>query len=195
MATPFDRLMTTIKPHLPGAVDQAIHLELFGVCHDFFDRSNVWQEEIEFNAKANKQDIEILPTAGRCNRLMGVKTLEGRPVYGCILSGENTIRLPYAPSSDTDYIAVVALTVSDPTSKESLPIAPYDIVQTYTQDLIHGICANMMIQPSKPYTNPALATAHGIAFRSGAARAKIDNNVGNTYGSTKWAYPQSFRTR
>ena len=29
MATPFDRLITTIRPHLPGAVDEAIRQELF----------------------------------------------------------------------------------------------------------------------------------------------------------------------
>lgn len=194
MATPFDRLMMTIKPHLPGALESAIYLELFNVCHEFFDRSNVWQEAIEVTQKAGKKYIDILSSAGRINRLMGVTTLDKVPVRGAILLEPNLLRMPHEASYDTDLIVVVALTVSDPTSKEGLPVVPYDIVQRYTQELIHGICANMMIQPSKPYTNLALAGVHGVSFRSGAARAKIDNNIGNTYASQRWAYPQSFRT-
>jgi hypothetical protein len=195
MATPFDRLMMTIRPHLPGAMDEAIRVELFGVCHEFFDLSNAWQEEIPFTMKAGKQEVEILPTAGKINRLMGVRTVDSnRPVYGSIMTAENTIRIRWAPPQDEKLIAVCAITVSDPTAKDSLPIAPYSTVQTYTQDLIHGICAKMMIQPSKPYTNLAMAQYHDRAFRGGAARARNENNIGNTYGSQKWTYPQSFNT-
>jgi len=192
MATPFDRLLATAKPHLPGAVDQAIYLELFGVCHEFFDMSNAWRELIEFTVKAGKQTAEILPMAGRINRLMGVVTDERQPIIGATMPQENVIRVPYPVSIDTVLYADVALTVSDPTSKESLPIVPYNLVQQYTQDLIHGICYKMMVQPSKPYTNPSLAGVHGMSFRSGAARAKNDVNTGSTYGSQRWAYPQDF---
>lgn len=192
MATPFDRIMMTIRPHLPGAVDAAIRVELFGVCDTFFDLSNAWREEIEINVKANKQYYDLMPTAGRVNRLMGVGNKDGMVVRGCLISDDGRLRLPYVPVVDGDLIAVVALTVSDPTAKDRLPVVPWGLIQEYQQDIIHGICSSMMFQPSKPYTNPALGAAHGVAFRSGAARAKVNSNIGNTYGSQRWAYPQTF---
>ena len=46
------RLMTNCRVHLPGALDTALQLELFNVLDDFFQSTNIWQEDITFQVTA-----------------------------------------------------------------------------------------------------------------------------------------------
>lgn len=199
MATPFDRLMDTIKPHLPGALDTAIKQELFFVCKDFLNRSDAWREVIPFTLPAGQRTADLIPFAGRINRLMYVSH-EGRGVRGAVLSqpdmsGYYSVVMPLEGSYPHDYEATVAMVVSDPTTREAYPIMPNELVERYTEELIHGILARMYAQPSKPYSNMALAQVYTVQFRSGAARAKNEANNGRTMGSQAWTYPQSFNRR
>ncbi len=194
MASPFDRLMTTIHPHLPGAVDNSIRQELFMACHDFFRKSDVWREEIEFELKANVRIADIMPFSGRIERLLYVTDDKGNPVSGAMLSASSNdiIVMPFEATADTKYIAVVSLTVTDPVSRDAYPIVPHNIVQTYTEELMHGTLARMMAQPNKPYTNTSLAQYYLVKANSGAARAKNAMKTGNTEGSQNWRFPQTF---
>lgn len=195
MATPFDRLMTTIRPHLPGAMDEAIRQELFMVCLDFFKRSNAWQEPLEFTLLGGQSSADIMPFAGRIQRLMYVTTEDLRGIRGASMPVIGTVLLPYEANTATKYIATVALTVTDPVTRDAYPIIPYEVVQRWTEEFIDGILSRMMAQPAKPYTNLAMAQFYSSKFRGGAARAKNEVNTGNTYGSQKWAYPQTFANR
>lgn len=201
MATPFDRLMTTIRPHLPGALDDAIRQELFLTCDEFFKKSDVWRERIEFTVATGSREGEIMPFAGRIERLMGVVTLpDNYPVRGAVLgqldiSGAAPVYLRHGDNTGGDYEAVVSLTVADPVTRDAYPIVPGEIVTRYTSELIHGILARMMAQPSKPYTNLSLAQFHLLRFRGGTSRAKNEMKTGNTQGSQAWAYPQTFNRR
>ncbi len=194
MATPFDRLMTTIRPHLPGAVDEAIRQELFMMCTEFFKISDVWREDIEVTLLANKDVTDIMPFAGRIERLLYV-TKDGRGVNGVTMPDPGTLKFPYVSETGGDYIATVSLTVSDPVTRDAYPIVPYEIVQRYNEEMMHGILARMMAQPSKPYTNLQLASFYMRKFKGGAARAKNAINTGNTKGSQAWAFPQTFNNR
>lgn len=197
MATPFDRLMVTIHPHLPGAVDNAIRQELFFACLDFFKKSNVWQEKIDFTLKAGVRIAEIMPFSGRIERLMSVEDDKGNPITGAMMSDTSSgiLVMPYEATADTPYKATVALTVTDPVSRDAYPIIPYEIVQRYTEELMHGTIARMMAQPSKPYSNPSLAQFYLVKANSGAARAKNAMKTGNTEGSQAWQFPQTFNRR
>lgn len=196
MATPFDRLMDTIRPHLPGSVDLAIKQELFPTCHEFFRRSDAWRECIDFTLKAGKNTAEVTPYTGRIERLVYV--LEGdRQVGGVSMPDtiNGVVLFPFAASDDTPYTAVVALTVSDPVARDAFPIVPYNLVTQYWEELMHGILARMMAQPSKPYTNPPMAQFYMTKFNGGISRAKNAVNTGNTYRSQNWAFPQTFNRR
>jgi hypothetical protein len=192
MATPFDRLMNTIKPHLPGAMEDAIRQELFMTCSEFFKLSNTWREEIEVMVPAGQDTAHFMPFAGRVERLLAVKGEGGRPVYGVTISEKETLKFRHPASSDTTYTALFALTVSDPVTRDAYPVVPWDLVQEYQDELISGILSRMMAQPSKPYTNLGLARYHSVAFKGGASRAKNSANEGSTYGSQNWRFPQSF---
>lgn len=197
MASPFDRIMDTIRPHLPGAVDNAIRQELFLVCDEFFKRSDAWREEIPFVLQAGKKTAEVMPFAGRIERLLFVKNTDGLGVRGATMPNttDGLIAMPYAAQDNVNYSATVSLTVSDPVTRDAYPIIPYDIVQKFTAEFKDGILAAMMAQPSKPYTNITMAQVYMIKFRSGAARAKNATNTENTEGSQRWAFPQTFNRR
>ena len=196
MASPFDRLMDTIRPHLPGVVDPAVKQELFPACHDFFRKSDAWRESIPFTLEAGKSTAEVMPYTGRIERLLYV--LHGdRQVGGVTMpdTHNGVVLFPFAASDTMTYNAVVSLTVSDPVQRDAFPIVPYDLVTKYREELMHGILSRMMAQPSKPYTNLSLGQYYLTKFNGGISRAKNAANTGNTFRSQNWAFPQTFNRR
>jgi|SRR6478736_893453 len=196
MASPFDRLMETIRPHLPGAVDQAIRQELFPVCKTFFEESNVWTEDLDFTLPANTVTTEVLPYTGKIVRLISV-TKDRAPVYNVTMTDTENgiIQFPYQSTAAGNYVCTVALTVSDPVSRDAFPIVPVDLVSKYWQTLMWGILSNMMAQPKKPYTDVSLASYYANKFNGSSSRAMQAQATGNTYGSQAWRFPQSFNNR
>lgn len=188
MASPFDRLMTTIRPHLPGVLDEAIRQELFMVCREFFADTNTWQDGIDFVLQYGAKEAYLTPFAGRIVRLMFVES-DGIPVYGSWYENGKII-MRHPDTNPKNYRAVVALTVTDPVTRDMYPVVPHDLVDTYTDALMNGILARMMSQPSKPYTNLQLATYYERKFRGDKGRAKSDANSGHTYRSQRWAFPR-----
>lgn len=196
MATPFDRLMTTIRPHLPGAIDEAIRQELFSVCEDFFGETNVWKEDLAFTLPANTLNADIMPFTGRIIRLLYV-TKDDIPVKGVILTDpvQGVLRFPLKNTEAGAYVATVALTVSDPVDRDAYPIVPFDLMTRFWRTIMEGTLANMFAQPMKPYTNLALGSYHLGNYRGGRARARNAELAGNTKNSQAWAFPQSFNRR
>lgn len=199
MATPFDRLMETVRPHLPGAMDEAIRQELFLVCDEFFTRTDLWTEEQDFVVRSGSKTGEIMPFSGRIIRLLGVEH-DDRPVRGVYLgdidsSGISTVIMPHHETHEYTYRAKVSLTVADPVSRDAYPIVPVAIVTQNTSALVHGILGRMMMQPSKPYSNMGLAQVHTVKFRGEASRAKNEAKAGKTAGSQAWSFPQTHNRR
>lgn len=196
MATPFDRLMETIRPHLPGAIDVAIKQELFSVCEDFFEKTNVWKETLDFILPANTLEVEIMPYTGRLIRLISV-TKDNIPIRGVTLTDtvQGVLLFPNTNPEAGDYVSVVALTVSDPISRDAFPIVPTDIMTRFWRTIMEGTLANMMAQPSKPYSNPSLGAYHLSNYKGQLARARNVTKEGNTLNSQAWSFPQSFNRR
>lgn len=196
MATPFDRLMETIRPHLPGAIDVAIKQELFSVCEDFFEKTNVWKETLDFTLPANTLEVEIMPYTGRLIRLISV-TKDNIPIRGVTLTDpvQGVLLFPNTNPEAGDYVSVVALTVSDPISRDAFPIVPTDIMTRFWRTIMEGTLANMMAQPSKPYSNPSLGAYHLSNYKGQLARARNVTKEGNTLNSQAWSFPQSFNRR
>lgn len=190
----FQRLMDTARPHLPGAVDNAVLQELFLVCDEFFKKSQAWREGIEFTVLRGEHAGMIMPFAGSIDTLLWVEDAKGFPVRGAYMGEDNTVSLRHPAQETLNYTAFVNLTVTDPTTKDAYPIVPANIVEKYTDELLSGLLSRMMAQPNKPYTNLSLAQYHDRKFRGGAARAYNSINTGNTRGSQRWAFPQTFKT-
>lgn len=192
MATPFDRLMNTIRPHLPGAVDDAIKQELFLVCDEFFSRSNVWRETIEVVQMADTDVADFMPFSGRVKRLLVVRE-DGRVVHGVHIEEDGVLQFRHKAPSDTTLQATFALTVNDPLSRDAFPVVPWKLIEAHQDVLISGILSRMMAQTSKPYTNLPLATYHRAQFRGGTSRARNEANEGETYASSNWRFPGNFK--
>lgn len=194
MTVPFTRLLNSAKPHLPGAIEEAMRQELFMVCFDFFNNSNAWQEELTVIIPEGEDRGDVIPFSGKIARLMGA-TLDGTPAYGVFMVGGRQMKVMHTAPFQRVYTATVALTVADPVTRDSLPIAPQEVVEDYLEVLTDGLLARMMAQPSKPYTNLTMAQFYRIKFRSGTSRAFNEVYKGNTFGSQRWSYPRTFPMR
>lgn len=193
MANPYDRLMTSIRPHVPGAIDNAIIQELFMTCRDFLRRSGVWVENIEFTLEPNQNTATISAVAGRFERLAQV-SINGQPISGARMAGPNAVMVPYPPNSTTTYYASMVMVVSDPLDADSFPIMPVELIERYTEELMFGVLSKMLSQQSKPYTNLSLAQYYQQKFTSSTSRAKNDFRGNYTDGVQNWTYPQFFAT-
>ncbi len=186
--TPYDRILNSVRPHLPGAMDQAIKQEFFLLALDFFKRSDVWWEDIDITSDG-KTDHEVIPTMGRLNRLLWVNDADGNR-YGATMPTKGTLRFGVAPDAGRKFVATFSLTVNDPVDNSSFPLVPYELVEMYTDEFVSGLLYRMMVQPAKPYTNMSLAAAYRMQYNSGLGRARNDKLNENTAAVQRWRFPR-----
>lgn len=199
MSLDTDRLMNNARVRLPGATDGAIQLELFNVLNEFFQDSDIWQEEIEFAVtSADDPDtttyyIEAESVAS-IHRLLSIVNSDDQTVYGTMqVPGE--IILDTQPGQNDTYTATVSLTVNDPVTRDNFPEYPQWILNKYYLGLLDGLLGRMMSQPAKPFTNVQLAAYHTRKFRSTIAQASFDATHKNLANAQAWRFPQSFAVR
>jgi len=192
MPTPFDRLMDTVRPNLAGAIDIAIKQELFAVCQEFFRESNVWTEELTFTLLQGADTAEVMPFAGKIERLAWVVNADKIPVRNATMPDtyNGVILMPFAAAGD--YVATVILNVSDPVSRDVFPIVPQELMDRHWQTIMHGLLAHMYAQPKKPYSDINLAALYNSKFLGGRARARNDAKALYRQGAQSWRFPQTF---
>ena len=189
------RLMDNARVRLPGAVDGAIKLELFAVLNDFFQGTNCWRENIPFAVTPSSQEYEITPySVSTINRLMRVYNANGFAV-NALMPIPGTVNLAYAPDTDTTLTATVALTVTDPVTREEFPEFPEWVLNKYNTCILDGLLARMMSQAAKPYSNAKMAMFHGKEYTGGVSFAKVETERNNVYRNQSWRFPQTFNRR
>jgi hypothetical protein len=195
-----NRLMDQARIRLPGAVDAAIVVELFAVMKEFFSDSNIWREDIQFPVYATSTPYHLDPDAytydvmssqGAVNRLIGVRNGDGTPV-SAVMPVPGQVVLSLSPNNDTSYTATVALTISDPVTRDGYPQFPDWVMNKYINDLLDGVLGRMMSQIAKPYTSPSMAAVHMRRFKQAVGRAKVEANRKNVYGAQNWRFPRTF---
>lgn len=191
--TDISRLMKNLRVQLPGAVDDAIKLEVYNVLNDFFQGSNIWREDIDVSIIAGESSYELTPVGpSTIVRLMGVVNSDELPVNATLdlITGE--LALALEPSTADVYTVQVALTVNDPLDREEYPVFPSWVLNLYMNDIISGVLGRMMAQAAKPYSNTQLAAYHTRSFQSAIASARVEANRRFSYGAQRWRFPQSF---
>jgi hypothetical protein len=193
-----ERLIKNARTALPGAVDSVILLELFNVLNEFFQDTNIWQEDIAFTVLGSETSDTVFyiepESVSSVVRLMSLKDSVGFPINGNMaIPGEVTLVTP--PGNAGTYVATVALTINDPTQRDGYPEFPEWILNKYSLGILDGVLGRMMSQPSKPYLNIQLATYHTKKFRNAVSVASAESDHRNVYGRQAWAFPQSFATR
>lgn len=198
-----NRLMDLARIRLPGALDAALHMELFSVMNEFFQGSNIWYEDIQFEVQPTTDTYyqnpaaftyAIEPDQGAITRLMGVADSKGLPVraYMPVLG---QVVLQWSPNSTDNYTARVALTVADPVTREGYPDFPDWIMSKYGNEILDGLLGRMMSQIAKPYSSPAGAQFHLKNFKQAISQAKTEASHRNVYRGQNWSFPQTFGRR
>lgn len=198
-----NRLMDSAKIRLPGAMDANIQNELFYCLNEFFQTSNIWYEDIQFPVTATSLSqfsnpeaytYTVVPSSGTINRLIGVANSQGIP-QGAVMATPGEVVLRFSPNADDTYTARVALTVTDPVTREGYPEFPAWILNKYGNDILDGVLSRMMSQLAKPYSNPQMAMVHAKNFKNAISQAKVEAQHQNVYRGQSWNFPQTFARR
>ena len=199
-----NRFMDNARIQLPGALDGTIKLELFSVLNEFFQESNIWYEDIEFDVTTTTDTYlenpdaytyQILPLEGGViNRLIAVTDSKAflkhasMPKPGYVILG-------FSPNEDDTYTARVTKTVTDPVTRDEYPVFPDWVLNKYGNDILDGVVGRMMGQIAKPYSSPQIAVVHLRKFRQAVGKARAEAMHGNVYGGQNWRFPQTFASR
>lgn len=198
-----NRLMDNARVKLPGAIDDALRLELFSVLKDFFQDSNIWEEDIPFDVtptalsrvtNSEAFTYEIVPTGGMITRLVGVRDSGGYPVHATMATPGEII-LTTSPNVAQTYTATVTKTVSDPVTRQGYPVFPGWVLERYFNEILDGLLGGMMSQIAKPYSSPQMAQYHMRKFGRGISRAGNEASHKNVMGAQAWRFPQTFTSR
>ena len=193
-----ERLIKNARTALPGALDGAILIELFNVLDEFFQNTNIWQEDIPFSVIGNEATDTVHyiepESVSTIVRLLYVLDAGGFPINASMqVPGEVTFGFP--PTTAGTYTARVVLTINDPTQRDGYPEFPQWIFTKYRLGILDGVLGQMMSQPAKPYTNPQLAQYHMKKFRNAIVIASSESDRKNVLGRQAWRFPQSFSVR
>lgn len=204
------RLMNNVRVRCPGAIDSAIKVELFNTLNEFFQDTNIWWEDVEFNTVPQSGDtvtnsypvvsqkhyVYVFEPSSPASivRLMGVVDENSRPL-AAIMDTPGLVQLAVEPNEVKTYTARFALTVNDPLDNDSFPVFPQWVLNRYQSDIIDGLCARMMSQRAKPYSDPQLAMLHRRQFLNAKSEARIEAKKHNTFREQPWIYPQQFYRR
>lgn len=189
-----NRLMDMLRMRLPGAIDDAIALELFAAMNEFFQNSNAWTEDISLNVDPSLQSYDLTPTYGTINRLIYAINADDLP-QSCAMQTPGTLDLQFAPSQAETWTVRVGLTVTDPTDRNGYPQFPAWFLNKYGNDILDGVLARMMSHPSKPYTNTAMAAYHAKRWQGSISQAKVEAQHKNVYRGQAWRFPVFARGR
>jgi hypothetical protein len=193
-----ERLMKNIRIRMPGVLDDVILLELYNTFDSFLQGTNIWKENITFTAQygaAVGDTVIIEPeVAGQIYQLLGVINSQGTQERMVM---PNPPELVYVdiPSTTDQWTAQVAITCTDPVTRDGYPVVPDWILAKYRQVITDGTLSRIFSQPSKPYTSDKLAIFHARLFEAGKGKAKAEASQQNLYRGQAWRYPQAFATR
>jgi hypothetical protein len=198
-----NRLMDHARIRLPGALDAAIQMELFSALDEFFQKSNIWFEDIAFDVTPTADTYlsnpgaftyELVPDQGTVTRLVGVVNSQGA-VQHATMPTLGDVVLGYSPNADDTYTARVALTVTDPVTREGYPEFPDWVLNKYGSEILDGVLGRMMSQIAKPYTSPNIAMVHLKKFKAAVSQAKVEASHENVYRGQSWRFPQGYASR
>ncbi|RZN09638.1 hypothetical protein CWO91_16550 [Bradyrhizobium genosp. SA-3] len=192
MSSDTDRLMNNARSRVPGATDTVLKQELFNVMNDFFQTSNIWQEDVAFAVNTTDKTYTITPAESYAAIVRSLYVLNsgGLPVGPYQMLTPGTIVFKDVQSQAGTYTATVSLTVDDPLAGDGFPQFPAWVLNKYSTGIIDGLVGRVMSQPAKPYTNIQLAAVHLRSFRSCMSDAKTEALHKNVNNGQTWRFPK-----
>ena len=190
----FELFMNQARMKLPGASDTGITAELYDVLKEFFRDSNAWTEDIPVTVQQNTTTYTLTPFQdGQIIRLVGFWDDKGIPVPS-FMPQFGMLQLLHQPSITvpTPWTARVVKTITLPTGRDFMPIAPDWTLGVYSVDILDGLLGKMMGQQAKSYSNGTMSTYHLRRFRTAIQLARTAALRMNTVGAQEWAYPRGW---
>jgi hypothetical protein len=93
---PTDRLLQTLRVHVPGATDDLLSLELFNVMDEFFRRTNAWRHDTDIQLQLGINEYNFaVPIGSEMVRVLGVM--------------HNAVPVPSRSALETTYRSVGAI--------------------------------------------------------------------------------------
>lgn len=209
VTTPVDRLIQTVRAHVPGVPEEMVKLELFNTIDTFFRRTLAWRFPNDITLLANTTEYDVETPAGAVAVAAINATHNGltmptfEPSAVSMVAGQlawaftqpDVVLLANAPSSQQlAYPLTVMFALS--IQRDALEIDPGDwqlddwMYDMFFGDWINGIYASLYGMPAKPWSNPQLAVFHGKKFWSGMSQRKRQANTGFVYGAVGWSFPR-----
>lgn len=202
-----EHFLNQARIKLPGSSDSGIKAEFYEVCKEFLNDSNAWVEHLFVPVTAGIQDYLLTPKhGGQIIRLSGVFDGNRIPVAAVMPDfGRVHIRWPIQVSSivptpgspitlnaSNPYLVVVVKNVTDPTTRDNLPIVPEFLLKVYSLHILDGLLGKMMGQQAKSFSNQTMSLYHLRRFRTGIQQAKKAALNQNTQGAQNWSFPRGW---
>ena len=194
------RIFDTARLRLPGATDGVMQLEFMNVVQDFCVATSAWQDATDVKLEPNVTLYDLVPpdANGDIKRIVDVENKDPqapRFTASVWMPVPGVMQISYLPQAEQDVIVWVALQPNELGCKQGLPSVPDWFWTDYTQTLQDGLIGNMLVQPAKPYSNPAMGQFYLKRFVSGKSTARIQVDNGRRMGAQHWRYPQGFAVR
>src|SRR4029077_15659916 len=132
--SPMDRVMQTLRVHVPGATDQLLQLELFNVIDEFFRRTSAWHYEDSIELEEGKSEYAFaIPADSTVVRLLAISH-NNEPVPSTVQTGivQSSLGRLVPELTFPDGDASFAPTVSDINQSNQFTYAIYspEYIQT-----------------------------------------------------------------
>lgn len=210
----FDTILQDTIPELPGALRAVAKRELRLTLREFFEKSHAWTTRVEAIAlpagkvpvqvddgDVNTEIIGLLrlsvgnDTDGYTEMMpmpeapLNVFTADNNPYAWYTSSNpDEFIQYPYPNNAPTDVaIADVALIPAFDTE-----LLPRQITLKYYEAIVNGFLARMYSHPNKPYSAPAAAGGHRLAFVGAIGYYAAQRKQGYN-GAPNWRFPGGFK--
>jgi hypothetical protein len=116
--SPIDRLMQTLKVHVPGVTDPLLQLEIFNVIDEFLRRTSAWRYRTDITLEVNVAEYFLAtPADAEVVRAMGV-VHNGLPLTGRAVGGTGSAYIQSSlgellpeqtfPDGDASYLPAIS---------------------------------------------------------------------------------------
>lgn len=184
-------LMDALRVQLPGALDAAITIELFGAVDELCRVGEAWQSTIEITLQTHVSVYPIpIPASTEIVQIYSIEhdSLDvSDTIFDPDVNAISFTDLPEAGDIDQPLFVDVSLV---PTRDAAIDnYLPSTMWNAYHQALLHGTLGRMMMQAAKTYSSPTLAVYHLKRFRNLMAHTRASLGTAGAYGGQNWSYP------
>lgn len=192
-----------VLPRTPGIVRAVARREFNNTAREFYRQSTAWREvcesvyfdsgDFQYTVVPQSSDSEVIqvtsvevngiPLTAKTERPLGDRG-SGTPTIW-YPTGLATIEIWPTPEMYDDEVRVRAILIPTETATTLPDIA----AGKHYEALLDGLLGRLYGHPSKPYSNPSLATYHLNRFRNAIGEAAAEQKQGGFAGQN-WQFPK-----